>query len=382
MAPAPRVADALQDFPRTPCALLAIGKAAAGMSDGAFRVLADNIRQAFIVAPADADAAFPRTQAIRGDHPLPGRNSIAAGAALHDWLQVLPEGMPLLVLVSGGGSAMLELPVESMCLQDLRRMNEWLLGSGLPIHDINAVRARFSRLKAGGLLQLAGARPVYGLMMSDVPGDAVEDIASGPLSPRPFAWPEIEGMPEWLRALHARLPLPSRVTQSTADIRVIGSNRIALDAISGAVTAAGERVVQRGELRGDAAMQGKRIAQEILAGVPGIYLYGGESTVQLPAQAGRGGRNQQLALAAALAFEGRELQLLALATDGIDGNCNDAGACVDGGTANRVRDAGMDPAALLQRADSNRALAASGDLVDTGATGTNVMDFVIAWKPG
>src|SRR5690606_18995967 len=160
------VAAALGNWSPDRVAVLALGKAAAGMADGADRALASRIERMLVIAPEAARTTSPGRLFLAGDHPLPGRNSLEAGIALESWLHDLEPELPLLVLLSGGGSALTELPVEGMTLANLAALNRWLLSSGLDISLINRIRARFSRLKRGGLTGLAGAREIKGLVMS------------------------------------------------------------------------------------------------------------------------------------------------------------------------------------------------------------------------
>lgn len=276
---------------------------------------------------------------------------------------------------------MIEIPVPGMSLAQLEHLNAWLLSSGLDIGSVNAIRARFSCVKRGGLLRLAGKRPVTGLAISDVPDDRFEVIASGPLSPGDDDWP-VNPLPEWLQAMHENLPVPAAATQlADVETRIIARNADMRDAVAACAKDLGVAVCRHATLQGDAEQQGKHLAHVLRDGGKGVYLFGGETTVQLPPVSGRGGRNQHLALAAALELEGRDdILLLSLGTDGIDGNTPDAGAIVEGGTVRRVHDAGLDAAECLRTADSNTALAAAGDVINTGPTGTNVSDIVIGWK--
>lgn len=363
-------------------AVLAMGKASAGMARAAQRVMGRAVNSGLVIAPAPVPPPGERWRSRTGGHPLPDESSVSAGQALDRWLQAVPSHLPLLVLLSGGSSALVELPVDGVDLVSLQQLNRWLLGSGLDIRTMNAIRSRFSRLKRGGLLRLAGERVVVGLVMSDVPGDEFVDIGSGPLSPAPVAWPVHGVLPNWLNSLHDRLPLPLTATPArAATLQLIATNADALNAAATAAASCGERIVQRLALRGDAAEAGRLLARNLLQGPRGVYLAGGETTVTLPAGAGRGGRNQHLALAAACELAGRDdVALMSLATDGVDGNSTDAGALVDGGSIDRIRDAGLKPLQCLEMADSNKALAAAGDIIHTGPTGTNVMDIVIGWK--
>lgn len=379
--PAARVAAALQRSAPERAFVLALGKAAARMAAGAERALGDHITGGMVIAPLPPESLPERWRFRKGGHPVPDGNSLQAGQAMETALQDLEPGIPLLVLLSGGASALAELPVEGLALSDLQRVNRWLLGSGLDIHSVNAVRARFSRLKRGGLLRLAGARKVSALVISDVPGDRVADIASGPLSPQAINWPDIE-IPAWLARLHARLPVaPVFESAMPPDIRLVACNADSLDAVEHRAGQENVPLVLRETLSGDAGNAGREVGRRLRGGPPGLYLFGGETSVRLPAAAGLGGRNQHLALAGALEISGDEnLFLLAVDSDGIDGNTGDAGALVDGGTVGRIRDEELDPAACLAMADSNSALAAAGDVIQTGPTGTNVADIVIGLR--
>lgn len=372
----------MRGMPPGPWAVLALGKAALGMAFGARDALGDDMCSALVIGPDEPEVPLPGSwRFCRGAHPVPDARSVAAGDTIERWLTALAPDLPLLVLLSGGGSALAELPVAGMHVPQLQKLNRWLLASGLDIARMNAIRGRFSRLKHGGLLRLAGRRRVRGLCISDVPGDCIADIASGPLSFEAPAWPDVQ-MPAWLRELHANLPLPERGAVSAGtETRIVARNADACAAVALAATHLGLPCRVRTDLVGDAEAVGRRIVRELRNAAPGVYVYGGETVVQLPGNSGRGGRNQQLALAAALEMDGSEsLLLLAAGTDGIDGNTEDAGALVDGNSVVRMREAGIDPRAALESANSNPALAVAGDVIHTGATGTNVGDIVIAWK--
>lgn len=376
------VAAALCEFPTERVAVLALGKAATGMSLGARDALNERIERALIIAPQIPDETFPvGWQFQAGDHPLPDANSLQAGDAIESWLRELEPELHLLVLLSGGGSALAELPVPGMTLANLQGMNRWLLASGFDIHAVNAIRARFSRLKQGGLLRLAGKRGVAGLVISDVPGDRVESVASGPLSPESRQWPNVV-LPDWLQILHANLPRPLQESpEAIAELRIVARNDDALDAIEQRASKENVSCVMREALSGDAEEAGIRIGKHLREGRPGLYLFGGETSVRLPKKPGRGGRNQQLALAAAQEIAGVEnIHVLAFGTDGIDGNTGDAGALVDGETIERVRAAGLEPYECIATANANAALTAAGDVIHTGPTGTNVADIVLALK--
>lgn len=341
-----------------PVVSLAIGKAAGRMTLGALDALGPRLGRALVIVPAGCvDAGLrsrPRITVIESAHPLPDARSLDAGAQLLHWVDTLaPREWPLF-LVSGGASSLVEVLREGVTLETLAGLNRALLAGGAAIDAVNAARRELSRLKGGALIGHLRGREGLALFLSDVPGDDPAVIGSGLAGPAPGAGDGI-----------AR--------------RIIANVDDATRAAGAAACAAGFRVhVGSHRFGGDAETLGMRFAAELATRTSDVRVYGGESTVRLPDAPGRGGRNQHLALAAARALHGtRGLALLAAGTDGIDGPTGDAGALVDGGTWQRILDAGLDPDRCLARADSGVALEAAGDLLHTGATGTNVGDLVI-----
>ena len=274
----------------------------------------------------------------------------------------------------------MEVLHEGVQLDDLRRANQWLLGSGLPISAINRVRRTLSRIKGGGLLNWVKDRPTTVLLISDVPGDDPGTIGSGMLYPageklQPAGLPGWLLGPKWHTASHRDLP-------GTVRHHIIASNAVALQAAADQGRALGYTVTAMEELlAGDAQLAGQAIASQLQVLPQGIYLWGGETTVSLPKTAGTGGRNMHLALAAAGKITTRDnIVILAAGTDGTDGPTDFSGAIVDASTLRRGQRQGLDAQTCLQQADSGRYLAATRDLLQTGPTGTNVMDLVIACK--
>lgn len=368
-----------------PVVLVAAGKAAPAMARGAAGVLGDRILRGLVVAPGNdgRDWPFPCT-VMRGEHPVPGEGSLAAGRALLKLLQGAPRDAEYLFLVSGGASSLVELPAGGLTLGDLRRANQWLLGSGLDIGAVNTVRRRLSRIKGGRLAGHLDGRDARVLMLSDVPGNDPAVIGSGWLA-RPESDAPPEGLPGWLADMTGRGSSPPPADDPVwqhIDTRIVGDNHTALEAAASSLREAGLEVrTARERLAGEAAEQGRAIAGQLAEGPPGAFLRGGECTVTLPGSPGRGGRCQHLALAAADVLAGRDdCWLLAAGTDGRDGESDAAGALVDGGTRERGEIQGLSPGEALERADSGRFLEAAGDLVDTGPTGTNVNDLVIGLK--
>lgn len=365
------------------CAVVAVGKAAAPMWRGALAVLGSRILDALVISAHDyLDLPPEDAEWVEGAHPVPDRRSLAAGEKLLTFIGRQPVGRRLLFLISGGSSSMVEVLQPGLDETVLDRVSRWLLGSGLAIDQMNAVRKALSRIKGGGLLDFVAGRPVTALLISDVPGDDPAVIGSGLLTPDPSV-PDVLGrlaLPEWLREL-VDAGWRERPAVSVRQV-VVAGNREARDAAAAQARRSGySAVVHKELLRGDAASAGERLARELLAAPPGIHLWGGETTVRLPEDPGRGGRNQHLALAAARVLDGcNGVALLSAGTDGRDGPGEDAGALVDGGTLARGRLEGFDADFSLRTANSGGFLEAAGDLVHTGPTGTNVMDLVIGWR--
>jgi glycerate-2-kinase len=290
----------------------------------------------------------------------------------------------MLFLTSGGGSALCEVPASGLNLEDLKATTDTLLRSGASIGEINTVRSHLSMIKGGRLG--AAAKEIAGtLILSDVTGGAAETVASGPSLPGHSIPADALAV---IRTHHLgdRIPKTVLAHLSTASAPqhpvphptfVVGNVDTAVNGALHALEGVG-RVSHMGRyLVGDA---GEAIATMILEAAPGVTVAGGETTVKVRGT-GKGGRNQHAALAAAIAIEGRhDVVVATFATDGIDGNTDAAGAIIDGGTVARARAAGLDPTAHLARFDSHPLLAATGDLLKSGPTGTNVADIWLVWK--
>ncbi len=371
--------------------LIALGKAAQSMARGAWEQLGVGIRRALLISKTDhLDARFCREkgwQGIEAAHPVPAQSSLRAGEHLVEFLDTGDRKLPLLVLISGGASSLVEVPVDGVDLAFLARTNHWLLGSGMDIVAMNRVRKGLSRIKGGGLLSWVGDREVILLAISDVPGDLPGAIGSGVLVPEPDLRDRLGelALPEWLsetlsKGLEQRREQGLRT--SGPELHIVANLEAAkLAATNRATTLGYVARAEPGVLEGDAEAVGLRLARELAGGPPGVTVWGGETTVKLPREPGRGGRNQHLALAAAMALEGLPgCLMLCAGSDGSDGPTGDAGALVNGETLARARQEGFDPKLCLTRADSGALLEATGDLITTGPTGTNVMDLVIGLK--
>jgi glycerate 2-kinase len=384
------VAAALQQSPIAgPVVLIAVGKAAQAMTEGAHEALGSQIRGGLVVSKAGhllpSKLAGMGFDALVGGHPIPDEGSLAAGGRLLETVAGADDAGTLLFLISGGASSLLEVPADGIGLPALRRLNAWLLGSGLPIEAVNRIRKAVSRIKGGGLLHFIEGRRTRALAISDVPGDDPGAIGSGLLVPARDLAVSLRDLdlPTWLRAwVDAGLAERTEPRGAGPEIELVATLPMAKHAAAEAARGLGLAVhLYERFVDGDAAARGRELARQLIAGPPGLHVWGGETTVQLPERPGRGGRNTHLALAAALELAGREdCYLLSAGTDGTDGPTDDAGALVDGGTLERASLDGLDAAEALRCADSGTLLEASGDLIQTGPTGTNVMDLMLGLR--
>ncbi len=364
--------------------VVAIGKAAPAMCRGAVDVLGPNLAAALVVTRHGYGEHFgdPRIALVESGHPVPDAASLAAGQTLLSFIAAAAPGAPFIFLISGGASALVEVLPSGIGLEQLHAANAWLLASGWDIARMNGVRRALSCIKGGRLVRHLAGHPVLNLLLSDVPGDDPATIGSGLLA-APAEVGDRAGLPPWLAEALGCAPPPAAPEQFAAvTSEILRTNRDARAAAAACGFMHGVEVhVTSAPLQDDAARCGRQLAELLRAGPHGFYVWGGETTVALPPNPGRGGRCQQLALAAAEVLEGRgDIYLLAGATDGSDGPTEDAGALVDGGTVARGALAGLSSAAALAGADAGSFLEESGDLLQTGPTGSNVMDLVLALK--
>ncbi len=401
-SPAGSVEDFLDNRPELRSSLdhtfvLATGKAAAGMARG----VGPAARGAVLLPDGvEASGLGPGLRLYRGGHPLPNREGLEASRDILAAVSALKRDDRLLYLVSGGTSALFEVPDADVEVDDLITAYALLLGSGAAIAEINLIRRALSGLKGGGLARAAYPASVLTLAISDVAGDDPASIGSGPtVAANDSAGAALEalrriGLEERLPpALLSRLAGSGRAVASASaqPSRVEGYHVVASVAVS--EDAACERLEQLGyelvappwsELEGDAFEAGMAIAaalQRRLQRSQGAvaFVVGGETTVRLPERPGDGGRNQHLAAVLAAALAGQSgFACMVGGSDGRDGTSAAAGGLIDGSTAERAREAGYDLRAALTAFDTGRALAAAGDAICTGPTGTNVGDVLVA----
>jgi glycerate 2-kinase len=376
--------------------VVAVGKAAVAMTHGAIEALGDVIVSGDIITKeGHVNQQLPRQFRVHeAGHPIPDERGVKATDVTITALNRLDAGTAVLALISGGGSALLEAPRPGVTLADLARTTDLLLRAGAPIDALNAVRSPLSRVKAGGLRAAAPRSAWATLILSDVLGNDPRVIASGPTVPggsdpglalkiiQQFG--VLNQVPPSVRAAlrsSTHEPGPARIHEDV--LFVIADNAAAVAAAAGRASALGSecRIVWQAA-QGEAADLGRKFVSAV-AGVPDsidVVLGGGEATVTVRGD-GRGGRNTEFSLAAALELERKGLMewvIASLSTDGQDAMTGVAGAIADAGTPQRARDAGVDPVRALARNDSLSVFDVSGGSVETGPTATNVNDIYIA----
>lgn len=384
--------------------IAAFGKASAAMADAAIDALGPYAGQALVVVRRGNPPPRASVERLEGDHPVPTARSEQAGRRLLDFAASAGPDEPTVYLVSGGGSAIVEVPADGITIDDIAATNEALLASGAPIQAMNVVRRHLSLLKGGRLALATRSRRVVTLALSDVVGDDPADIASGPTVGDPSRFKDAVRVveryglgPRLPRSVRKRLDdgLQGRCEENPAphDPRLAGhrfhfvaTNRRALAASASEARRRGFRTtLLSSTMVGESEKVGVAFARRLLelhrgpAAPSGrCLLGGGETTVTLGRHHGVGGRNQEFALAAARPLAGVAfLYLLSIGTDGIDGPTDAAGGSVDGATVDRARNAGVDIDRALATHDAYPALRRVGGLLRTGPTGTNVMDLHI-----
>jgi len=409
--------------------IIAFGKASLAMAESLEGLLGSSLTGGFVISKHAARGTLGKLAVMEGGHPIPDERSLSAGRKVIDLLSGLCSHDLVFCLISGGGSAMMAAPVGGVTLSGLQSFTAALLASGAPIDGINLLRRHLDRLKGGGLARLASPARVISLILSDVVGDPLETIASGPTAPDPAtcadalavldlytAYTEntdfhgkkgrkipcssvrsvesvyhknhnIKVPPSVLAALksgHETLkpgdPLFERV-----DNFLVGSNLLAAQAALEQAEVEGFhpcllRTDLQGEARQGAVELSRTLCQALQTGQPAsrpaCIVAGGETTVTLCPHPGRGGRNTELALASVNELVGfRDGMLVTLATDGEDGTTDAAGAVVTGETFTRANALGLDPLDHLRRNDSYTFFALLDDLLKPGPTGTNVNDL-------
>lgn len=393
---------ALALAPATRAWIVAFGKAAPGMTRAALARLGDRVAGGVIAHPHSAtrDPALPPSiVSFAAGHPLPDEGSLAAGEAALDLLARVPEGDVVVVLVSGGGSALFEALRPGVTLADLRALTGDLQRAGADIVELNTVRRGLSRIKGGGLARAAGGARLVALLLSDVIGDRVEAIASGPTVESPTTPADAlavlarRGLAARHGAAAATLEAATRESASPIAageriVHLVGTNRLAADALCAAARERGFATLLLTDRLAGEAREAGAVVGHVARGLstsalplapPACLVLGGETTVTVRGEGrGKGGRNLELALGAARSLAGApRTVLLSFATDGWDGSSGAAGALVTGETMARAGELGLSADAALAASDTAPFFEALGDLWTPGPSGTNVNDLVV-----
>jgi glycerate 2-kinase len=384
-----------------PLALLAFGKGSVPMA----RASMDRVRRAgrvidhglVIAVPGEYERASDLqgvmgVEVLAGDHPLPTERNLVAANRVEELAQGLDESWTVVCLISGGGSAHLASPREGLTLAELTSMTDALLRAGATIQELNTVRKHLERLKGGQLAQKFHPARVISLVLSDVLRDPLDVISSGPTAPDPSTFAQAIRVLDrhQLDAAAARTVLEKGLTGQEPETpkpgdacfagvrhRIIANNRTAVDAACDRLRVEGYEVVRRDDsVEGEAAHLGRQAGLDALRlGSGQAIVAGGESTVMVGEASGVGGRNQELALAAAIELDGSTGMLVAsFGTDGRDGPTDAAGAVADGQSVELARAGGVKAETALRDHNSHAFFSACDGLIRTGPTGTNVND--------
>jgi glycerate 2-kinase len=385
--------------------VVGFGKASEKMLRAVHDLLGDAICGGVVITP-NVEGWVGSVRVLRGDHPLPGPNTLRSSLHLLDYLdKEVSESDLLLVLVSGGGSALFEVPEDGLVLEDVSMVSKELMTRGADIVELNTVRKKLSRVKGGKLLRYVRAREVITLIISDVVGDRLDVIASGPTAPdntsfsdayrvlvRRGLWSELSrDVREFLeRGLAGEVPeTPKEGEPLFNKVRnfVIASNQLVLEHMGLTLSRKGfNTLILTSMLEGEAREVG-RVLGSIVKNVaqyskpvsrPAALLAGGETVVTVRGN-GIGGRNQELCLSLTISIKGlRDVVAACVGTDGIDGVSPAAGAVVDGGLHDEAITRGLDPSEYLANNDSYTFFQKTGRAIITGYTGTNVNDVFVA----
>jgi hydroxypyruvate reductase len=395
------------------------GKAGAPMAAAVAEVLGDRLSGGLVIVKhghglEDAGAAG-LIEIVEAGHPVPDEAGLKGAQRITDLLRGATGRDLVLCLISGGGSALMTAPVPGISLRDLQVLTGILLRCGATINEINTIRKHISQLKGGQLAQLASPAPVVSLILSDVVGDPLEVIASGPSVPDPTtfgdAWSILERyaiveeappcivgtLRAGVEGQVAETPKPGDPLFDRVQNLIVGSNRLAAHAAAQEAQRLGfDTLLLSTFIEGEAREVGKMVAglaKGLVRGeamhpagsplsLPVGLIMGGETTVTLRGD-GKGGRNQELALAAAISLAGWEgVLIVSLATDGSDGPTDAAGAFADGDTLARASRLGLDAETYLNRNDAFHFFQELGDLLLTGPTKTNVNDLILVFAMG
>lgn len=385
--------------------VIGAGKATGGMATAVEEILQGAVERGVISVPEElaAELSLKRIEVVGATHPKPSQKSVEAGRKIVEIAREASEDDLVIGLISGGGSALMEYPAKGLTIDDISLTSTQLMKAGADIFELNTVRKHLSLLKGGWLAKHAYPARLVALMISDVVGDRLDTIASGPTVPDPTTFsdakrvieryslidklprPVIDYIEMGVRGEAPETPKPGDKIFEKVTNRVVASNIISLTSMSKKAGELGYRaVILTSMLEGEAREVGKvlaSIAKEVTktgnpVSPPVVILAGGETTVTVRGR-GRGGRNQELALSAAIQIRGIDgVAIASVGSDGIDGPTDAAGAVVDGETVPKAERLGLDPFRFLDDNNSYEFFKAVGGHVKTGYTGTNVNDLI------
>lgn len=381
--------------------VIAFGKAASSMGNAIEEILGERITGGIVVSNTRPHFVFSKMKFYLSSHPIPDERSINAAREVMRLLEQADEKDLVIFLISGGGSALLALPSQGISIEDKRKVTELLLRTGVDTYGLNAMRKHISQIKGGGLLKKALPAQVITLILSDVVGDRLDAIASGPTVPDPTTFEDAWRVIEELRLEH-RIPpqvvihleegrngnIPETLKREefdsdTAQTVIVGNN---LKSLVAAERKAGElgynTILLSSQIKGESREVAKVIAAialdierfDIPVKKPACLIFGGETTVTVTGD-GKGGRNTETSLTFSMEIMGHKILGLFCGTDGIDGPTDAAGAICDGLTRLRGRKIKLSARESLIQNDSYSFFEKLGDLIKTGPTGTNVMDI-------
>jgi len=374
------------------------GKASGAMGETLEELLGEKLTEGVVNIPQAQSDKNSKIEFVEAGHPLPTKSGVEGARKMIDLLEDLGPGDLAICLISGGGSALMPLPSEGLSLKDLQETTDLLLKSGATIQELNAVRKHLSDIKGGQMARAAHPARIISLIISDVVGDRLDTIASGPTVPDRTTYTEAlfvlgryeqtEKIPAPVMA-HLKAGVAREIPETPKSRLhnvfnwIIASNANALKAAEKIGKAHGFNVrILTTTLEGEAREVGarfSRIAKEVKEGRPiprpALLLSGGETTVTVKGD-GKGGRNQELILSAVIGVSSLEnVAIASFSTDGVDGPTEAAGAVADTLTLQRAKNLGLDPSEYLENNDSYHFFESLGDLLITGPTGTNVMDL-------
>ena len=372
--------------------VVAIGKAAWNMANAAYQKLGDQIAGGIVITKYEhSNGEIPRMEIIQAGHPLSDENTIKGTKKALELAESLGTDDEVLFLISGGGSALFEEPLPGLTLEDIVDINNQLLAAGADIVEINTIRKRLSAVKAGRFAKMVAPASIFSIVLSDVLGDRLDSIASGPAYPD---YSTIEDAKRIVEKYDLKLtPLMEDLLEKETPKEVENVETV----ITGSVVTLSQSAAQIAKEMGytpyiicsnmncearEAGRLAGVIASDIVSGksdfkAPCAIILGGETIVSLKGD-GKGGRNQEIALASAESISGLDnVLVMSMGSDGTDGPTDAAGGWVDGSTALSLKEKGINIYEVLQKNDTYHALEAVNQLIKTGPTGTNVNDVTV-----